>query len=256
MLGIYYETIVRDEYSGATVFTFAPREACDQAVDGLITCEGRIPPYRKGTPLSIEGDFQGGNYRLTEYHICKEGERECRMLLNYTAPKYKGKTTFSASELIQDGEEILVRGGLDVIDARRAIKKIISLLDADAVYKYLSELEVPYDRIADILDSDISLKEIKTDPYRYFLKKDIPITIADRIMVKEQGIHPYAPHRLIAYVRLAITYSEKSGNPCATPASIQRLVNYMLERSEMPQTHMNMALLNLCLVKMGEQIVW
>ena len=82
MLGIYYETIVRDEYSGATVFTFAPREACDQAVDGLITCEGRIPPYRKGTPLSIEGDFQGGNYRLTEYHICKEGERECRMLLN------------------------------------------------------------------------------------------------------------------------------------------------------------------------------
>ena len=30
----------------------------------------------------------------------------------------------------------------------------------------------------------------------------------------------------------------------------------MLERSEMPQTHMNMALLNLCLVKMGEQIVW
>lgn len=256
MLGIYYETIVRDEYSGATVFTFAPREACDQTVDGLITCEGRIPPYRKGTPLSIEGDFQGGNYRLTEYHICKEGERECRMLLNYAAPKYKGKTTFSASELIQDGEEILVRGGLDVIDARRAIKKIISLLDADAVYKYLSELEVPYDRIADILDSDISLKEIKTDPYRYFLKKDIPITIADRIMVKEQGIHPYAPHRLIAYVRLAITYSEKSGNPCATPASIQRLVNYMLERSEMPQTHMNMALLNLCLVKMGEQIVW
>ena len=115
------------------------------------------------------------------------------MLLNYAAPKYKGKTTFSASELIQDGEEILVRGGLDVIDARRAIKKIISLLDADAVYKYLSELEVPYDRIADILDSDISLKEIKTDPYRYFLKKDIPITIADRIMVKEQA-YTHMPH--------------------------------------------------------------
>ena len=48
MLGIYYETIVRDEYSGATVFTFAPREACDQTVDGLITCEGRIPHTEKG----------------------------------------------------------------------------------------------------------------------------------------------------------------------------------------------------------------
>ena len=150
---------------------------------------------------------------MTEYHICKEGERECRMLLNYAAPKYKGKTTFSASELIQDGEEILVRGGLDVIDARRAIKKIISLLDADAVYKYLSELEVPYDRIADILDSDISLKEIKTDPYRYFLKKRYTDHDSGQDHGKRAGIHPYAPHRLIAYVRLAITYSEKSGNP-------------------------------------------
>ena len=131
---------------------------------------------------------------MTEYHICKEGERECRMLRNYAAPKYKGKTTFSASELIQDGEEILVRGGLDVIDARRAIKKIISLLDADAVYKYLSELEVPYDRIADILDSDISPQGDQDRPVQVFLEKRYTDHDSGQDHGKQSRAYTHMPH--------------------------------------------------------------
>lgn len=75
-------------------------------------------------------------------------------------------------------------------------------------------------------------------------------------MQAEHQIHPYAPQRLIAYVRLAILYSEKSGNSCSSAKALLRLTNYLLEHSGMPGVHLNMALLNFCLHKLGEQVVW
>lgn len=256
MLGVFYGTELRDEYTGMTIFTFAPVEACRYVTDGLITCEGRIPPYKKGTPLWIDGNFQKSRYLVSNWRICQEGEKECQMLLNYVAPRYKGNIPASVEALILQGAGVLLAGGLNDLEAKKALKKINTLLETDKLYAYLSALGVAYDRIADILASEISIKDIKKDPYRHFLFRGIPISIADRIMEAEHHIHPYAPHRLLAYVRLAILCSENSGNSCISVKGLLHLTNHLLERSEMPHVHVNMALLNMCLMKIGEQVVW
>mgnify|MGYP000010686201 CR=1 FL=1 len=87
---------------------------------------------------------------------------------------------------------------------KEALKKIRSLLNSDTLYQYLSKMGVACDRIEDILAYDITLKEIRNNPYRHFLYRDIPLSIADKIMQVEHQIHPYAPQRLISYVKLAI----------------------------------------------------
>lgn len=256
MLGVFYDSILRDEYTGSTVFTFAPLEFCDQATDGVITCEGNIPPYKKGTPLWVEGDFRNSRYMLNDFRICRESEKECRMLLKYVAPEYRGRIPVSVDYLIHKGISYLISEGLDEMEAKKAIKKITSLLNTEFIYKYLSRLGVAYDRIADILANDISIKDIKSDPYRHFLYRDIPLFVADKIMQAEHYIHPYAPHRLLSYVRLAILYSENSGNSCTSAANLLHLTNYLLEKSDMPHVHLNMGLLNLCIKKLGEQLIW
>lgn len=256
MLGIFYETLIRDEYTGNTLFTFAPVEACTHTTDGLITCEGAIPPYKKNTPLCLEGNLQNSRYLVKDYRVCQEEKKECELLLKYAAPEYKGKIPDTAKFLLYKGTDYLVSEGMDELAAKKTLKKIRSLLNADALYQYLSKLGVAYDRIEDILAHDITLKELRNDPYRHFLYRDIPLSIADKIMHAEHQIHPYAPQRLVAYVRLALHYSEKSGNSCSSAKALLRLTNYLLEQSGMPSVHLNMALLNFCLHKLGEQVVW
>lgn len=256
MLGILYEIQVRDEYTGSTLFTFAPFESCEYAIDGLVSCEGKIPPYKKGTPICMEGFFQKGRLKVQKYRVCREGEKECRMLLNYVAPSYKGTVPQTAEDLLRQGESCLISEGLDQLEAKKVIRKINNLLDMDKLYQYLSAMGVAYDRIEDLLVHDISLQDIKRNPYQHFLYRDIPFSVADKIMQIEYNVHPYAPHRLVSYVRLALLRNEKSGNTCATAEALLRITNHLLEQSELPPVHMNMALLNLCLSKMGEQIVW
>lgn len=256
MLGIFYETQIRDEYTGNTVFTFAPLEQCSHTIDGLLTCEGVIPPYKKSTPLCLDGYFSNGRYMVKKYRICQKGKKECELLIKFVAPEYKGNIPDTVEFLLDKGADYLVSEGLDELAAKRSIKKIRSLLNSDTLYQYLSKMGVACDRIEDILAYDITLKEIRNNPYRHFLYRDIPLSIADKIMQVEHQIHPYAPQRLISYVKLAIFRSEKSGNSCTTAKALLQLTNYLLGQSGIPSVHLNMALLNFCLHKLGEQVVW
>lgn len=137
MLGVFYGTELRDEYTGMTIFTFAPVEACRYVTDGLITCEGRIPPYKKGTPLWIDGNFQKSRYLVSNWRICQEGEKECQMLLNYVAPRYKGNIPASVEALILQGAGVLLAGGLNDLEAKKALKKINTLLETDKLSVFL-----------------------------------------------------------------------------------------------------------------------
>lgn len=263
MNGIYLRTIKRDEKDGMTFFVISPTERCPQAKDGQLFCTGMIGFYHKQMPIHLEGHFGANDVFFVEKDELRKEPEADLILARYV------DSTLSDAQL---NKLLKLNGIFHVLEERNHyqvfyeilqdkkrtnafIKKLKSIKDNDFLSNLLLQYKVPADRISLMIGKGVTYEDIKKDPYSTFLFYDISIYLADTIAGSMLHVQPYAPIRLMGYVKYAFRYSKSSGNTCCTPQMIVKMVNHLLSNSIYPETKINVAILNLCISKMKNEFI-
>ena len=101
MLAIYYETKIRDEVTGNTLFTVEPQEQAEHLENGILLCYGKIGIYKNRTPLEIEGEWNEEYFEISKCNLPKDN---IRTVLSYLEVSQMNINTF---ERYRKGEDII-----------------------------------------------------------------------------------------------------------------------------------------------------
>lgn len=252
MLCIYYETLCRTQEH--TEFLVQPMEACQYAVDGLVHCRGKISVYQSKVPLELTGKFDlDGRFVVTKACIPDPEIKEGKSLLldflgrSLTATHRKrlsGKVMDLTAKMLSDAK-VKKEKALSFLKRRK------EFMEEQKLIQILEVCEVEGDSIEHILNRKLSLQTLIRDPYKACLFNDLDIYTADRIAKRVLHIHPYAPIRLIGFVRDAMDFTSASGDTCTTFHRLQELVNYRVKKSEYKDTVFNLTLIYYCVREGG-----
>ena len=252
MLCIYYETLCRtQEY---TEFLVQPLEACQYAVDGLVHCRGKVSVYQRKVPLELTGGFDpNGNFIVTKACIpdpeIKEGKS---LLLDYLGSSLTCTQKKKLSGRVMDlTVEMLSGAKVQQEKAGSFLKRRKEFMEERKLIHILEACKVEGDSIEHILNRKLSLQMLTRDPYKACLYNDLDIYTADRIAKRVLHIHPYAPIRLIGFVRDAMALANASGDTCTTFHRLLEIVNYRVKKSEYKDTVFNLALIYYCVREGG-----
>lgn len=252
MLCIYHETLYRSR--DRTEFLVQSMSACKNATDGLVRCTGNISVYQRKVPLSLEGEFdQNGVFHVKEERIpdidIVDGKSP---LLDYLAPGFTIPQKKRLSGKVMDlTMELLTMAKIRSEKAVGFFKRRAEFIEERNLVRILEECGVDGDSIENALDRKLNLKMLTSDPYKACRYHKIDIYSADQIAKAILNIHPYAPMRLIGFIRDAMDISCSFGDACTTFPNLKHLVNCRLKKSVYPDTIMNYSLVYFCIREAG-----
>ena len=252
MLCIYHETLYRSR--DRTEFLVQPLTACKNAVDGLLRCTGKISVYQCKMPLDLQGDHdETGKFHVTEERIQDEEIKDGKSpLLDYLAPGFTVPQRKRLSGKVMDlTMDQLIGAKIRPEKAARFLNRRSEFTEERKLVKILEECGVDGDSIENALDRKLSLKALLKDPYKACQYNKIDIYSADQIAKAILNIHPYAPMRLIGFVKDAMNLSSTSGDTCTTFSNLKYLVNYRLKQSAYPDTVINYSIIYFCVKEAG-----
>lgn len=82
--GLYYQTIVRNVFSGETEFYIIPDSGYNiETKNGLLRCRGKIGIIVKNMPIELEGNYKNNEYIVSSSRIPTCSKESTFRLLNY-----------------------------------------------------------------------------------------------------------------------------------------------------------------------------
>ena len=264
----FYSMVWRDQYSGEALFYVTPMMKTSFAKNGLLKCRGVIGVYEKGTPLILDGIHEEDVFRVTGESLYVKGEDASYSFLELidglterqmeivVAGTFGDLYDFvmSRSEPEEQLEQMLKR----TKDPRGTAEKITAFIrktaEQEEMTKTLLKYGVAYDRIELLAARNVSLKDIRENPYKVCLTYNIPMIAAERIAYA-LGVQEYDPVRLSEFVNYSAMTFMSGGNTACTLDMLTRSVRYRIsnEKDSLYKTDIGRMTVNYC-VRMSRML--
>ena len=265
MLGKYYKTEYRNQKSGDTDFTIVPDTYNEYVQDGIIRCHGQIGIYEQSTPLELSGNFHDGIFYVNKCFIPFNSEETSIKLLEHICrdlsdTSMKRIAEASNNNLFWLSEQKNAKAVLGRIldnkkDKNKIIRNILGKLDQlktqEILVKELMQLDIPISKIETLYKKGISMTGLRENPYKYFVKYDIPIFQADMFMQNMGKFNAYSLNRLCGYTMLAVKTLTNNGFTCCTISQLKDFVNALMYRKGFTAIKIDLYLINLCISKLS-----
>lgn len=256
--GIFEEILFRNEQSGYCTFLISPSEFYEHTKDGLLICDGLIGFYVKGSPISVDGDWNGEVFHVTKDFIPHKRKEDVIQILEYLT----NELTLAQEEKIADAAESDLFSFIQRSDANAVlngiirkekltnflIRKITGLREQEAFTKEMLSYGISFDRIDYLIKKGTDRTELLKNPYIPLIFADIHIRFADVIASKICSVDPYNVVRLCGFVIYALISQRNQGDTCCYISKLCSDVNRLLKNSAQPVT-IGVGLLWSCLEK-------
>ena len=268
MFGLYYSTIYRNQKTGYTKFYIVPKEQCSYVKNGLLLCEGIINIYLKDTPICLEGKYYNGSFSVSNDYIPFNTRENAISVLEYILDDLTESQQIKIAEYchndlfclveMEDSYEILKnilkRSKKANEYAKKLLKGLNDLKNKEDLTKELLRYQVPLDRIELFYKKGISLENIKTNPYIYFVSFDISIEKAELFAEQNCDFDEYSMERLCGFVYDSILQITSSGNSCYLYSNLLNIVNFYLKKYGLHNTEIDLSILNLCIEHLRKHV--
>ena len=258
MLGTYYKTIERNEYTGETSFLFVPSESTDHMKNGLISCVGKIGVYAYKMPLQLEGRFAEDIFYVDKEYLPSGNKKQTVKFLEYLAPDLSTSKMESIANECQGDIFAFVKEKnceerlLKILNtckqkevlAKSIIRKVKGFLEKEELTRILMKYGISADRIEVLHKKEVSIRMLKENPYLDCLFSDISIYAAEAIAKDLCDIKPYSPVRIIGFIYDAIILSRKCGNTCIPIDKISKIINSRIRKSLFPEAKFSLSIIN------------
>lgn len=157
--GLYYQTIVRNVFSGETEFYIIPDSGYNiETKNGLLRCRGKIGIIVKNMPIELEGNYKNNEYIVSSSRIPTCSKESTFRLLNYI----DDSITPHQKEVIANTVNNDLLGFMDEAEKRNILIKALSskktLLDL-ANGTASNETAAHFNKIVTIVDKIIITTE-------------------------------------------------------------------------------------------------
>lgn len=257
----FYSVVWRDQYSGEALFYVTPMMATKFAKDGLLKCRGVIGVYEKGMPLILDGVFEDDVFKVTGESLYIKGEDASYSVLEQIEGLSERQMEIVVTGTFGDlynfvmlrekPEDQIAQMLKKTKNPRGTAEKIVSFIrktaEQEEMTKTLLRFGVAYDRIELLASRNISLKNIKENPYRVCLTYGIPMITAERIAYS-LGVEEYDPVRLSEFVNYAAMGFMSRGNTACTLDMLTRSARYRIsnEKESLYRTNIGSMIVNYC----------
>ena len=251
VVGTYWKTLFRNQETGAAIFEIVPNQRIDGTVNSILTCQGHIGIYFPKTPIQISGYLFYGRFHVVSDSLPYATKENAEQMLEYLAPSLSPQQSKAIIEAANDdlyqffqkdnAEDILCgllrRSKNGTATAKRMLSKMQLLLDGNELEKVLLSYGVPFDRIESFRKKGITLRQIKHNPYQYFLNARIPLRITDLFALRECNLRANSVERIIGFVQYTLRNMLDAGNTCLTipilsKVSMRRLLKLTPEQEK------------------------
>ena len=261
--GRFYSLQFRNQEDGSACFYIVPENVMPEAQDGLLKCVGKIKLYAKGMPIEVTGVIKGNTLKVSDDHMPIKTKENTISILEYitkdlTECQKNAIAEKCENDLIQfcqDDENLAILGELlkrstngEAI-AKLIFRRVNAIASANQTESLLLGYGVPFDKIMKMIKHDITIKDIKKNPYLVFSKYDIPVRIADVFARRECQTEIYDPMRIKGLVYATLKYILESGNTCCTIDQIERTLSRRFKDIQ-GDAHFGKTLINSCIMDM------
>lgn len=263
ILAHYYQTRFRDQKTGAAYFSVIPCETLPEADNGILKCKGKIKLYAKGMPIEIQGEFDERNiFCVSSDQMPINTRKNVISILEYIKKDIpeKAKTLIADScknDLIDFCRheknlsvlnKILEETNCN-IDPHMIFRRVNALVNKNGMEEKLLCYGISFDIIMRMIKKDITLGQIRNNPYYIFSKFDVPFRTADVFARKEYGITPYDIKRIKGFIIDALKSMLSNGDTCCTLETIESYINTRY-RDIQGNYFVGKALINACIIDM------
>lgn len=261
--GLYYQTIVRNVFSGETEFYIIPDSGYNiETKNGLLRCRGKIGIIVKNMPIELEGNYKNNEYIVSSSHIPTCSKESTFRLLNYI----DDSITLHQKEVIAKTVNNDLLGFMDEAEKRNILIKALSskktlldlangtasnetaahfnkivtivdkiiittekLLNQEELVRQLMIYGVDIGKIEMLCNKGIDLKKIISNPYMILLPFGIPITAAEMVAYNNDDMDDFDIRRLCGFVYDSLNYVKERGDTCCEFQDLLKIVNNRIE---------------------------
>ena len=261
--GLYYQTIVRNVFSGETEFYIIPDSGYNiETKNGLLRCRGKIGIIVKNMPIELEGNYKNNEYIVSSSRIPTCSKESTFRLLNYI----DDSITPHQKEVIANTVNNDLLGFMDEAEKRNILIKALSskktlldlangtasnetaahfnkivtivdkiiittekLLNQEELVRQLMIYGVDIGKIEMLCNKGIDLKKIISNPYMILLPFGIPITAAEMVAYNNDDMDDFDIRRLCGFVYDSLNYVKERGNTCCEFQDLLKIVNNRIE---------------------------
>ena len=230
--GVYEKTVYRDEQTADTIFSFRPAKPTGyENRYGSITCLGKILPYDKGMPLSLQGKWKSAGeygYQLV-LDKCREYSWDETSAISYLTSGIFSEISYAAArELVQKlGCNIFEMARIPNIEKKlcklvrkiniETAKKLCEKIQEQILQRELHDFLQNYDgnwvatqRIIKAYGVD-AMNNLMAHPYETCVGHGLDFKTCDKIG-KDRGFHPASMERIMAAIKTAMWRNSSRGN--------------------------------------------
>lgn len=261
--GLYYQTIVRNVFSGETEFYIIPDSGYNiETKNGLLRCRGKIGIIVKNMPIELEGNYKNNEYIVSSSRIPTCSKESTFRLLNYI----DDSITPHQKEVIANTVNNDLLGFMDEAEKRNILIKALSskktlldlangtasnetvahfnkivtivdkiiittekLLNQEELVRQLMIYGVDIGKIEMLCNKGIDLKKIISNPYMILLPFGIPIIAAEMVAYNNDDMDDFDIRRLCGFVYDSLNYVKERGNTCCEFQDLLKIVNNRIE---------------------------
>lgn len=248
LFGIFEKDLYRNEMDGKALFSVRVSENVKERNRfGFIVVSAVIPPYRKGTPLYIEGEWkEGARGKRLEAKVVKEEAWSIASAAEFLASGIcKGIGYAKGRAIVSKLGEVNIFEAMREPGAERKIVKTLSVTMEQAqtlcaavrqtvaqreLFAYIVQYGGFYSTVSKLYDAygSNALAMIKQNPYAIGLKAGMTFEQCDRI-AKDEGMTPVSVARMRAVATLAAKQSSMSGDVFVPIEELYRRMRIILE---------------------------
>lgn len=266
LIGVYRKTIFRNRYTAETEFLLHPLQQYEGAEDGIVLCKGIVGAYDIGMLIQIEGTYDENLkiFSVSSDCIATKTYTHCRYILEYITDELNHEQVDQIIELAENDLfefikqpdsldkiiELLGKSETELKLANKIYKKTLYLAEKSEFDHLLMRYEIPLDCIERMSRKDITLEQLKANPYRFLLENKVDFKLAERFAFNETLAEELSLARIKGIVYECLSRIRKSGHTSCTLDCFSRAVNRRMERVGMYKTPIPKALVYLCITEM------
>lgn len=268
--GTFYSIEQRDREDGIAVFYIIPRCSSPHTNDQhLLRCMGKIKFYSAGDPILLNGEYQNDTFVVTSDRINGVTHQGIDDLLHRISSRHlKGKLTEAQINQIltvckedlfsfcSDDKNIPVLNKIcrRSREGETTVKRLIGIIRSLALREEfadrLLQYGVPYDRVDKMINSGVTLQEVRENPYIVFSRYDVPLAVADKFAFQECQMQDYSYARCTGFVLAGLRYLASCGNTCCTMEQLISTINGRY-RGLLHNTYFGPSLINACILSLN-----